>query len=167
MGEETGKVFKKYAVVAVGGTFDHIHKGHKHLLQKAFSAGNKVLIGITSDSFCKSKAYPERLQNYSSRKRGVLAYLKTSFENPVFRIIKLYDKYGPAISNKELEAIVVTEQTVKTAEEINEIRIEKGLKPLDILLADLIRAYDNTPISSTRIRKGEITQNGSRFSGKE
>ena len=35
--------------VALGGTFEVIHKGHRALFTKAFAMGDEVLIGLTSD----------------------------------------------------------------------------------------------------------------------
>jgi pantetheine-phosphate adenylyltransferase len=34
------------------------------------------------------------------------------------------------------------------------------MNPLDIVVVSFVLAYDGTPISSTRIRKGEINKNG-------
>ena len=39
----------KFDLVALGGTFDILHKGHLALLQKGFSISSKVIIGLTSD----------------------------------------------------------------------------------------------------------------------
>jgi pantetheine-phosphate adenylyltransferase len=51
---------KKYNKVAVGGTFDKFHEGHRLLVEKAFQIGDKVLIGVTSDEFggMKEKSSP-------------------------------------------------------------------------------------------------------------
>lgn len=39
-----------YPVVALGGTFDHIHAGHKILLSMAaWIADEKVIVGVTGD----------------------------------------------------------------------------------------------------------------------
>jgi len=37
---------KKYDLVAMGGTFDIIHKGHMALLTEAFSISSDVIIGL-------------------------------------------------------------------------------------------------------------------------
>jgi len=50
----------KYELVATGGTFDVIHKGHMELLEKAFSISSNVIIGLTSDELAEKK----REKNY-------------------------------------------------------------------------------------------------------
>ncbi len=151
---------KKYKLVAVGGTFDHFHKGHQSLLTKAFSIGEKVLVGVTCDSFCRCKPLSNEIQPFYLRKRNILNFIRAHFKDADFEIIVLKDKYGPAISDKNIEAIIVTEQTIQTAKEINQIRVSKGLNPLEIVVVDMVLAYDGKPISSTRIRSGEITVDG-------
>ena len=42
---------KKYKKIAVGGTFDKFHDGHKKLLATAFELGEEVEIGVTSNAF--------------------------------------------------------------------------------------------------------------------
>ena len=75
-------------------------------------------------------------------------------------LFSLDDPYGTTIYDEDIEAIVVSEETEPTAVKINEIRVSKGMKPLDIVVVSFVLAYDGTPISSTRIRRGEINQNG-------
>ena len=145
---------KKYNKVAVGGTFDKFHDGHKRLLSTAFDIGNRVEIGVTSDAFGGLKgdidSCEERMGN-----------LKSFFSDKSnFVVIPLEDVYGTTIHDADFDAIVVSEETEPTAVEINEIRISKGMKPLDIVIVSFVLAYDGNPISSTRIRRGEINQNG-------
>ena len=75
-------------------------------------------------------------------------------------VIPLNDPYGTTIYDTDFEAIVVSEETEPTAVEINNIRVSKGMKPLDIVVVSFVLAYDGNPISSTRIRRGEINQSG-------
>ena len=145
---------KKYDKVAVGGTFDKFHDGHKKLLSTAFEIGNTIEIGVTSDAFGGLKgdidSCEERMGN-----------LKSFFsDRSNFIVIPLEDPYGTTIYDADFEAIVVTEETEPTAVKINEIRISKGMKPLDIIVVSFVLAYDGNPISSTRIRSGEINQSG-------
>ena len=145
---------KKYNKVAVGGTFDKFHDGHKKLLSTAFEIGNIIEIGVTSDEFGGLKgdidSCEERINN-----------LKSFFSDKSdFVVIPLNDPYGTTIYDEDFDAIVVSEETEPTAVEINEIRVSKGMKPLDIVVVSFVLAYDGTPISSTRIRCGEINRNG-------
>ena len=77
-----------------------------------------------------------------------------------FTVVPLEDPYGTTIYDGDFEAIVVSAETEPTAVKINEIRISKGMKPLDIVVVSFVLAYDGNPISSTRIRSGEINNRG-------
>ena len=145
---------KKYSKVAVGGTFDKFHDGHKKLLSTAFEMGDRVEIGVTSDAFggLKGNIDPceERMKN-----------LKCFFSDKSnFTVVPLEDPFGTTIYDGDFEAIVVSKETEPTAAKINEIRVSKGMKPLDIVVVSFVLAYDGNPISSTRIRSGEINNRG-------
>ena len=145
---------KKYDKVAVGGTFDKFHDGHKKLLSTAFELGNRVEIGVTSDAFGGLKGDIDSCKERLSNLRSFFA------DKSDFVVIPLNDPYGTTIHDAEFEAIVVSEETEPTAVEINKIRVSKGMDPIDIVVVSFVLAYDGNPISSTRIRRGEINQNG-------
>ena len=145
---------KKYNKVAVGGTFDKFHDGHKKLLSTAFELGNQIEIGVTSDEFGGLKgdidSCKERIDN-----------LKLFFEDKSnFNVVPLEDPFGTTIYEADFDAIVVSEETEPNAVKINEIRVSKGMNPLDIVIVSFVLAEDGNPISSTRIRRGEINKNG-------
>ncbi|HNR25862.1 MAG TPA: phosphopantetheine adenylyltransferase [Methanobacteriaceae archaeon] len=146
---------KRYRKVAVGGTFDKFHQGHRMLLEKAFQVAQQVLIGVTSDEFGGQKGEIEpcnvRMANLNALLEGHSDYV----------IARLEEHYGPTIEDETIEAIVVSPETEPTAQKINQIRKEKGMKPLDIVKIGMVLAEDGKPISSTRIRKGEINPDGS------
>ena len=50
-----------YKTVAIGGTFDRLHKGHERFISQAFKAGREALIGLTSDRYVeKSKVKSQK-----------------------------------------------------------------------------------------------------------
>ena len=140
--------------MAVGGTFDKFHDGHKKLLSTAFEIANNVEIGVTSDAFGGLKG---DIDSCNVRMKNLKSFFK-DYSN--FIIVPLDDPYGTTIYDSDFDAIVVSEETEPTAVEINEIRISKGMNPIDIVVVSFVLAYDGTPISSTRIRRGEINKNG-------
>lgn len=146
--------FKKYNKVAVGGTFDKFHQGHRLLINKAFQIGDHVLIGVTSDEFGGMKGEIEpcnvRMSNLNSVLKNRSNYI----------LSKLEESYGVTVDDESIDAIVVSPETEPTAFKINQIRREKGMKPLDIITISMVLADDGKPISSTRIRRGEIDQVG-------
>lgn len=145
---------KRYNKVAVGGTFDKFHDGHKKLLSTAFEIADTVEIGVTSDAFGGLKGDIDSCEERMSN-------LKSFFKDKSnFIIVPLDDPYGTTIYDSSFDAIVVSEETEPTAVKINEIRTSKGMKPIDIVVVSFVLAYDGIPISSTRIRRGEINKNG-------
>ena len=73
---------------------------------------------------------------------------------------KSFDAFGNADKDSKLDAIVVSHETEANALKINEVRYDNGLNLLDIIIIDWVLADDGIPISSTRIRKGEIDKTG-------
>lgn len=157
------KMNKKYRWIVIGGTFDHLHLGHRYLIKKAFSLGEKVDIGLTKDFFIKKKPFSSALENFSQRKKNLLSYLQKNQWQKRARIIPLVDSFGPSVKEKKYEAIIVSPMTVMVAHLINEIRQKKGLFPLKIIRVDFLKAEDGEMISSERIRKGEINREGKNY----
>ncbi|UCD91956.1 MAG: pantetheine-phosphate adenylyltransferase, partial [Methanobacteriota archaeon] len=144
--------------VAFGGTFDRIHRGHRAIIEKAFSIGDEVLVGITSDQMAEqARGHP--VSPVAKRKEGLEAFLR-SLGHKQFEVVEISDIYGPAPFLENLDGIIASEETKKTAEEINRMRMDNGLKPLDIHLTSMVLADDSCPISSSRIRSGEIDEEG-------
>ncbi|MFX0169147.1 MAG: phosphopantetheine adenylyltransferase [Candidatus Hodarchaeota archaeon] len=151
---------KHYNWVAIGGTFDQLHKGHKTLLRRAFELGKRVLIGLTTQEMIKHKPDWEKIASYEERESELKRWLDSESYKGRYTIQPLYDPHGPAIIMPELQLIVVSEETCPVAKEINEIRKDKGLPLLHIAVLTMVMAEDHISISSTRIRAGLIDRDG-------
>jgi len=146
--------------VAVGGTFDALHRGHKILLRTAFRAGDRVLVGLSRNGFVRRLRKPHHVDPYQKRRRELVSFLKKERLASRCKIVPLDDPYGPAINNSGVQALAVSQMTEKMAKKINMIRKRRGLKPLSVLSIGMVLAEDFKPISSTRIRAGEIDHEG-------
>ena len=148
----------RFKNVAVGGTFDNFHKGHKRLIEKAVAIGEFVTIGITGDRFSNNTA---GVGSHASRKIEVENFLsELEFEDN--QIILLNDIYGSAIHDESLEALVVSEETYENGVKINMLRAKKGLKQLELIRVSMVLAEDGSVLSSSKIRSGEIDIEGRR-----
>lgn len=154
---------KKYQKIAVGGTFDRIHIGHKQLLLRAFDLSETVVIGITSDNFPKDKIYSQLILPYHERKAEVEYFLEQEKLDSRSQIVSIDDLYGTTLEDKFIEAVLVTTQTKEGASKINKKRAELNLPRLSIELVDLILDKISIPVSSTRIRQGVINHQGEVF----
>lgn len=149
-----------YRLVAVGGTFDIFHIGHRELLLRAFSLGDHVIIGVSSDLLASKLGKNHPIRPFEERVRNIRKYLKTRNWQVRARIVKINDPFGPAVRRKNLDALVVSQSTRKNGAKLNQARHRNGLKPLKIHVVKLVRAEDGTPISATRIRQKQIDENG-------
>jgi pantetheine-phosphate adenylyltransferase len=150
---------RKYKLVAMGGTFDIIHKGHLALLQSAFDVGESVIIGVPSDSFV-AKLGKDIRNDYNTRVGTLKRLLEKYFPGRNYRVSQLDEDFGPALYTKDVEALVVSEETERKGLKLNKLRAGKGLPPVDIVTVKLVLGKDGRRISSTRIRSGEIDAEG-------
>jgi pantetheine-phosphate adenylyltransferase len=146
--------------VMVGGTFDPLHDGHKRLLDRSFSIAGPdgyVVIGLTTDSFASRKVHP--IRPFSIRKKELEQYIAGGNHPTQWLVEPLNDRFGSAIS-ADFDAIVVSEETLPVAVEINRVRKENKKKKVDIHQISCVLAEDGRWISSTRIYRGEIDVHG-------
>ena len=146
--------------VMVGGTFDPLHDGHKRLLTRSFEIagpGGHVVIGLTSDSFASHKTHP--IHPFATRKADLEQYIASTINSTQWDVEPLNDRYGSAI-DADFDALIVSEETLAVAIEINKLRREKGRKKVDIHQISCVLAEDGRWISSTRIYRGEIDVHG-------
>jgi pantetheine-phosphate adenylyltransferase len=159
----------------LGGTFTPIHNGHRALLHEAFQTASHVgtgdghvVVGLTSTALAeRTRSDPdhvdllgpfekrrEALETELDRIRG--AYTASS------EIIELTDTRGPAATREDVDALVVSPEAKaqRRAYELNQHRVENGLRPLEVHTPPFVVAEDGTRISSTRIRDGEIDVHG-------
>jgi pantetheine-phosphate adenylyltransferase len=150
---------KPHKIVAIGGTFDHLHLGHKSLILNAFQYGKRVVIGVTSDEFLKrsGKSGIQPLQMRIDKLKDFLIEKKLIDEAS---FIILNDSYGPIIKDPGIEGIVVSRETLPKAEKANRIRAIKNIPQMTIYLINDVLALDKQLISSTRIRNKEIDEKG-------
>ena len=146
--------------VCVGGTFDILHVGHRNLLIRASEEGDEVLIGLTTDVRAKQSRKSEVLNSYEIRKENLEYYLASEGLLEKFIIVPLNNDWGPSVVDEDFDAIVVSEETKKTADKINSIRVSEGKNKLDVVVVPLVLADDGQTISSSRIRKQEIDAKG-------
>lgn len=149
----------KARVAAVGGTFDNLHRGHEALLRSAFEVADRVIVGITSDEFARSQG-KKGIQGINQRIGQVKAFLIVNRLFERASIVVLEDPFGPLLSDPAIEALVVSEGTFIRAEEANAIRLAKGMPALKIHVVPHVKSADGKPISSSRIRNGEIDAKG-------
>ena len=145
--------------VAVGGTFDSMHYGHRKLLTLAVSSvapiTGKLLIGVTQDRMLQHKQFSDLIPTLDQRIQGVRDFvhrLAPGMKNRL-RIVAIEDSYGPPGSGDggDFEALVLSHETLDTGHKLNEHRVQAlGAKPLVLLCTRRTEPYG---MSSTALRK--------------
>ncbi|CAG2112558.1 unnamed protein product [Medioppia subpectinata] len=151
-----------YDFVCLGGTFDNLHNGHKVLLSSAqLRCNNCLTIGVTDKSMIKSKTLSELIDPFDVRVDHLNKFVKDIDPFIKYNIVAISDPFGPAIVDSSLECIVVSLETLRGGQKINEIRNKDNMKPLDVIKIDLLNElnkesdFEEQKISSSsqRMRK--------------
>ncbi|KAG7092618.1 hypothetical protein E1B28_008961 [Marasmius oreades] len=129
-----------FPVTALGGTFDHLHSGHKILLSMgAFITSRKIIVGITHPDLLVRKAHASLIESLETRIEKVQRFLQRfKPELEEYDIVPIKDVYGPTASDPDIQALVVSKETVRGAEDIAKLRASKSLPPLKTFVIDVI-----------------------------
>ncbi|WP_076607333.1 phosphopantetheine adenylyltransferase [Natronorubrum thiooxidans] len=154
--------------VALGGTFDPVHDGHRRLFERAFELGD-VTVGLTSDDLApKTRHVERRVRSFDERTQRLETELEplAAAQDREFEIRRLEEPTGIA-TEPQFDYLVVSPETRDGGKRINEIRRERGYDPLDVVVVPHKLAEDGDIISSTRIVRGKIDEHGTVLEGDE
>ncbi|KAJ7449952.1 hypothetical protein FB451DRAFT_1287082 [Mycena latifolia] len=156
----------RFPVVALGGTFDHLHAGHKILLSMAaWIASEKLIVGVTDDALLTRKTNAHVLEPLAQRTAAVRAFLTAFRPRLTYDIVPISDVYGPTGWDPNIQALVVSKETASGAAAIASHRAAHGLPALETFTIDVISSTSTnlsdadaellkqTKMSSTYIRE--------------
>ncbi len=142
----------RYRVACLGGTFDiPLHDGHKAVLSAAFASSEFVHIGLTTDSMAGLKH--GNVHKYEERRRQLSGYLDSSGFGNRYEIVPISDHYGLSLTRRDFDAIVVSDETLVRAVDINDKRSALGMRKMDIINIGTVYGSDNKKLSSTGLRE--------------
>ena len=183
-----GNAFHRHHSVAVGGTFDHLHAGHKLLLTMTAlildpepSPGWSIAVGITGDELLKNKQYREVLESFEQRLSAVRRFLLDILEliSPIHTLrstgrvessgphgrivhdvlksglhvkyVEIFDPCGPTLTEESITGLVLSGETRKGGEFVNEKRDEKGWHPLEVFEVDVLDTEEGEASNQSQI----------------
>lgn len=146
--------------VLVAGTFDRLHEGHKCLLITAIKHCKKdLVVGITNDHMLKQKKHSSIIQPFHKRKQNVVNFFSSlQWAKCNTTIVQINNKYDFAATDSSIQCLVVSEETLNTAKEINALREKNNISKFVIICCPTIPFW-----SSTRLRSFEVLQNQTTF----
>ena len=151
---------KKYRKAVLGGSFDRLHEAHKLLLTTAIEIAEEVFVGIVGNELGKKlfakKAHPDTILPFERREAELRTFMQQHSSN--FVIGELTNPWGPAPHDPAADVIVVSRETESAAHKINQMRAEKSLPPLDIVIIPWVFNSTGEKLSSTLLRSKEATK---------
>lgn len=148
-------VFQILKKIGLGGTFDHLHEGHKSLLKTALSISELVEIGLTSQELLANKKHYSKIEDYKTRKKNLENFINSFSDLNRINIVEIknWKDMEYYSQDPEYEGLIVSQETYDNALKLNKIRESKGLNPLILIVIPIIKDKDNQKINSTSIRE--------------
>jgi len=139
----------------MGGTFDHLHDGHKFLLRTALKLSHNIEIGLTSQKLLKNKKTASRIEDYNTRERNLKNFIHSFSDLNRVNIVEIknWDDMAKYSQDPDYEGLILSQETYSNAVKLNDLREEKGLNPIILIVIPLLKDKNNKKISSTAIRE--------------
>jgi len=160
-----------HPVVALGGTFDHLHAGHKILLSMAaWITSEKLIIGVTDDALLQNKANKHVVEKLPQRMERVREFMTFFKPELALDIVAIDDVYGPTGWDANIQALVISKETASGAAAIASHRQARKLPQLEVFTIDVISSTSynldhedagwlkRSKLSSTFIREWIVNQ---------
>ena len=154
---------KVYKDIVGGGTFDHIHNGHKILLSEGIlRCSRKFTLGMADGDLLKKKTLKELIQPVDIRIDKLKKVLSDMDPSLIYDLQPIYEPLGPSGVDPDMEMIIVSQETLKGGNYVNTKRAERGLSVLDVEVVDLVEeckplsSVEETKVSSSTIRLRQL-----------
>lgn len=115
----------------------------------ALIAREKIIVGVTGDVMLAKKSNAHLLEPLEERIAAVKQFITTlrSTMPPLKQdVVELADVCGPAGSEADLQALLVTEETIAGADTIAKVRSERELPPLERYVIGVLGAGGETDV---------------------
>lgn len=158
--EEVGE-FKFSNRSCIGGTFDHLHLGHKLFLSFGALTTKYLLVGVTSQQMLQKKKNFYVIEGNAKRRHSVAKFLSFFDKELDFSVVEITDGLGPYKESEnyyfnflDWDSLIITSEpsVVKGGEYYNKKRVEAGLPEVKLVIADLVDSGEDGKLSSTLIR---------------
>ncbi|MEN3047485.1 MAG: pantetheine-phosphate adenylyltransferase [Candidatus Caldarchaeales archaeon] len=149
----------RYRRAGIGGTFDRLHVGHLALFNAAFREAERVFIGLVTDGFAVSMG-KRGIMSYEDRRRELEEAVRRHGWAGRCEIGELDDPLGPPVTDESFDVVVGSPFTIKNCLRIAAERSSSSRPPIAVEVGPVVLAEDGLPVSSTRVRAGEIDRSG-------
>jgi len=116
---------------------------------------HNIEIGLTSQKLLKNKKTASRLEDYSTRERNLKNFIHSFTDLNRVNIVEIknWDDMAKYSQDPDYEGLILSQETYSNAVKLNDLREEKGLNPIILIVIPLLKDKNNKKISSTAIRE--------------
>lgn len=85
------------------------------------------------------------------RIEDVHRFLKEIDSTLQYEVVPIDDPFGPTKSDPNMDMIVVSAETLRGGEKVNELRVQNKLNPLEIFCIELVEATDKSGPKESKV----------------